>query len=207
MGRCVVVALFTVALITGPASAFGDPDWPCVQRKVPQLSVGQVWAGPPLPGDSAAWRGDPTLSALVGRIAARRTGMTRVEELIGEVAAADGQSRDARLVALFAGVFQQISRERRQLIEGISRYAVKQRDLAAQIDDLWVRIEAARAAAGAEDFDALDRIEEMEDKLRWDTRIYQDRQKSLTYVCESPVILDQRAFAVARMIAAELGKE
>ena len=47
----------------------------------------------------------------------------------------------------------------------------------------------------------------MEDKLRWDTRIYQDRQKSLTYVCESPVILEQRAFAVARMIAAELGRE
>ena len=207
MGRCVVAALFTVALITGPASALDDPDWPCVQRKVPQLSAGQVWAGPPLPGDSAAWRRDPALSALVGRIAARRTSMTRVEELIGQVASADGQSRDSRLVALFAGVFQQISRERRQLIEGISRYAVKQRDLAAQIDDLWVRIEAARAAAGAEDFDALDRIEEMEDKLRWDTRIYQERQKSLTYVCESPVILEQRAFAVARMIAVELGRE
>ncbi len=207
MKRCVVVALLTVALITGPASAFGDPDWPCMQRKVPQLSVGQVWAGPALPGNSAAWRRDPALSVLVGRIAARRTAMAQVEELIGQVSTADGQSRDSRLVALFAGVFQQISRERRQLIEGISRYAVKQRDLAAQIDDLWVRIEAARAAAGAEDFDALDRIEEMEDKLRWDTRIYQDRQKSLTYVCESPVILDQRAFAVARMIAAELGRE
>ncbi len=207
MGRCVVAALFTVALITGPASALDDPDWPCVQRKVPQLSAGQVWAGPPLPGDSAAWRGDRALSALVGRIAARRTAMTRVEELIGEVAAADGQSRDSRLVALFAGVFQQISRERRRLIEGISRYAVKQRDLAAQIDDLRVGIEAARAAAGAEDFDALDRIEEMEDKLRWDTRIYQERQKSLTYVCESPVILEQRAFAVGRMIAARLGGE
>ena len=26
-------------------AAGGDPDWPCVQRKVPEISSGQVWTG------------------------------------------------------------------------------------------------------------------------------------------------------------------
>ena len=54
------------------------------------------------------------------------------------------------------------------------------------------------------DFDALDAIEEREDKLLWDTRIYQDRNKSLTYVCESPVIIEKRAFAIGKVIQAAM---
>jgi hypothetical protein len=51
------------------------------------------------------------------------------------------------------------------------------------------------------DFDAIDKQEE---QLDWDTRIFQDRQQALSYVCETPVILEQRVFALARAIAAGL---
>ncbi|MFK8252159.1 hypothetical protein [Ancylobacter terrae] len=34
----------------------------------------------------------------------------------------------------------------------------------------------------------------------WDTRIYDTRTQAVTAVCESPVILEQRAFALARAI-------
>ena len=34
----------------------------------------------------------------------------------------------------------------------------------------------------------------------WDTLIYTDRQKSMTLVCDQPVQLEQRAFALARII-------
>jgi hypothetical protein len=50
----------------------------------------------------------------------------------------------------------------------------------------------------------FDRIEELEDTLAWETRIFRDRAQSLTYVCETPVLLEQRAFAIARLIAARL---
>ena len=42
-----LAALF-VALIAPMAGAadFSDPDWPCIQRKQPHLSLAQVWSGP-----------------------------------------------------------------------------------------------------------------------------------------------------------------
>ena len=60
---------------------------------------------------------------------------------------------------------------------------------------------AALEAAATPDFDAIDAQEE---QLDWNTRIFQDRQQALTYVCETPVLLEQRVFALARAIAAGL---
>ena len=38
----------------------------------------------------------------------------------------------------------------------------------------------------------------------WDVRIYDDRRGSLSYLCEQPVLLEQRAFALARTIVSHL---
>ncbi|HEU0222156.1 MAG TPA: hypothetical protein VFR34_08095 [Paracoccaceae bacterium] len=204
--------LLAAALAAGLGSAAlaqpaEDPDWPCIQRKVPHLSPGQMWAGPPLPEDRRAWRDDPELGALAARIAARRTAMEEVPALLDGVQAGGGQSRDARLVALFAGIFELIDAERARIIEGIERYARKQRALTERIEARQAEIAAAREEAGAEDHAALDRIEELEDALAWDIRVYKDRRESLTYVCESPVILERRAFALARLIQERLSGE
>ena len=32
-----------------------DPDWPCIQRKVPELSLAQIWNGPELPASAKDW--------------------------------------------------------------------------------------------------------------------------------------------------------
>jgi hypothetical protein len=83
---------------------------------------------------------------------------------------------------------------------GVPRYADKQATLSDQIEAR--RVEMARLSAAAEpDFDKIDAEEE---RLDWDVRIFTDRQAQLTYVCETPVILEQRAFALARAIAAHL---
>ena len=47
------------------------------------------------------------------------------------------------------------------------------------------------------DFDTVDKLEE---QLDWDERIYRDRAKSLTYVCETPVLLEKRLFALAQIL-------
>mgnify|MGYP007027897749 FL=1 len=72
--------------------------------------------------------------------------------------------------------------------------------LAARIEDDRHKMAALEAAA-TPDFDAIDAQEE---QLDWNTRIFQDRQQALSYVCETPVILEQRVFALARAIAAGL---
>ena len=47
------------------------PDWPCAQAKVPEISLAAVWAGPPLGDAEEKWKGDPKVSALVEKAAAR----------------------------------------------------------------------------------------------------------------------------------------
>lgn len=201
------VLALALACMAGPASAqmAEDPDWPCIQRKVPHLAVAQLWSGPPVPEDTA-WRDDPAVAHLASVAAARRTDLESLPPLLAELGPAGERGRDDRLVALFGGIFQTIDRERARIVDGIERFARKHRALAEQIDRRDEEIRAAEAAAAPDDHDALDRIEELQDQQAWDIRIYQDRQKSLTYVCETPVILERRAFAIARMIQAELGQ-
>ncbi|MEM7238336.1 MAG: hypothetical protein AAF501_11010 [Pseudomonadota bacterium] len=180
-----------------PAEAFNDPDWPCVQRKVTGLSIGQMWSAP-LPPEDADWRGDVAVNELAPLLAARRTDLEAAEARIGSLEWSE--NRNERLTLLFAGIFEIIERDRRRIISGITKYTQKQRALSEQIDAMQASIVAERRATDDDDFDALDALEEREDQLIWDTRIYQERNRSLTYVCESPVILEKRVFALARMI-------
>lgn len=186
-----------------PAAQGGDADWPCIQRKQPRLSPGAMWAGPPLDETSGAWKQDDEVAALVPVLAVRRTGLEEAETLIARFADGLGAERNARLALLFAGAFELIDRERREIMAGIGRYAVKQRGLAEALD--VTRDSVAKLAALEEpSYDQLDQLEALEDKLAWDTRIYNERAEALTYVCESPVLLEQRVFALARAIMAHL---
>jgi hypothetical protein len=186
-------------LISGPALAASgvDPDWPCIQRKQPHLSLGQVWSGP-APDDAVRELArDPGITALAERLEQRRLPLEQAEAEIGEYATT---ADDAHLTALMLAIFDRIEPERSALISGIARYGQKQVDLAKMIEDRRANM-AKLEAADSPDFDAIDAEEKA---LDWDQRIFTERQQSLTYVCETPVILEQRAFALGRAIASYL---
>ncbi|MFO1141035.1 MAG: hypothetical protein U1E59_01380 [Amaricoccus sp.] len=194
-------AALLCAVVAGPVFAAGppDPDWPCQQRRQPHLSIAQVWAGP-VPDAAALKLADtPEVQAVAQVIALRRTPMPDAEADIASFA--EGHDPDA-LVALFAATFDHIDRTRARIMDGITRYAHKQQAMEAQIEDLRHQF-AALDAAENKDFDKMDEVEK---QLDWSTRIFQDRQQSLTYVCETPVILEQRAFALGRAVEGHLPK-
>ncbi|WP_410218274.1 hypothetical protein [Paracoccus sp. (in: a-proteobacteria)] len=191
--------LLMAVMATGPAfAATGtDPDWPCIQRKQPHLSLGQVWTGP-VPDDATAELArDPRIIQLAERLEQRRLPLDQAEADIAEFAVEAG---NAELVALMQAIFDKIERDRSALIAGISRYGRAQVDMAQRIDARRTRM-AELEAADAPDFDAIDAEETA---LDWDQRIFTERQQSLTYVCETPVILEQRVFALGRAIAAHM---
>ncbi len=195
MKRLLLAALLLSApAIAGPSD---DPSWPCIQRKQPHLSIGQLWPGP-LPDDSAAelaQRSD--IAALAQVLEQRRLSLPEAE---AEIAAFAERASAEELTALFVAVFDRIDAYRSRIMSGVARYAEKQVTLSAQIEAR--RAELTRLSAAAEpDFDKLDAEEA---RLDWDVRIFTDRQSQLTYVCETPVILEQRAFALGRAIAAHL---
>lgn len=186
-------------VLAAPAYAAGpvDPDWPCVQRRQPQLSVAQVWAGPPADAAAEALLADPAVQDLAQVLALRRTALPEAEARIADFAA---DHDAAALTALFLATFDHIQTRRNQVMAGITRYAHKQAALDNQIATARQTYDQLLAAS-PQDFDAIDKAEA---EIDWSTRIFQDRQQSLTYVCETPVILEQRAFAIGRAIAAHL---
>lgn len=193
------LAIFALVLAAPAWAASGtDPDWPCIQRKQPHLSLGQIWTGPVPDDRTAELARDPRIDALAARLEQRRLPMEQAEAEIAQFAA---QADDAQLTALMVAIFDKIEPDRSALIEGIARYGRAQVDMARRIEERRAAM-AELEAAPDPDFDAIDAAEEA---LDWDHRIFTERQQSLTYVCETPVILEQRAFALGRAIASHLG--
>ena len=50
-------------------------------------------------------------------------------------------------------------------------------------------------------------VDAHDQRLTWETRIFEERVQSLTYVCEVPTLIEQRLFALAKTIAEVLPKE
>lgn len=174
-------------------------DWPCRQILVERISLAAVWSGPPVEG--VTWTSDPAVAALVGELSARRTELKDAERRIDEFAKAQGDNK-AKLVAVFAGLFETLNDERSQVIAGLLRFGARQRELAARI-----RAESGRAQrkdnmpAPSQEGEAADAETQ---QLQWDTRLFDERRQNLTFVCESPVLIEQRLFALARVIQRDL---
>jgi hypothetical protein len=205
MVRRLALALFFAPSLAGAPglAAEKDPDWPCIQRKVPTISAGQVWAGPPLEGVGESWREDAAVADLAHLLASRRTGEEEAARKIDAFASAAAADKDRRLTLLFAAVLSTINAERGQIIAGIGRYARRQRALAEKIGAQASELSRLPETDGTDE--QIARREELLEIQAWDSRIFQERERSLTYVCELPVLLEKRAFALGREIADRLG--
>lgn len=202
-----LVAVLPLALVLSGTSAQAyEPkkDWPCVQVKVPQLSPGMVWAGPALEGENADWRKSAKAGEMARRLIVRRYTEEEVANFIKDYAdgLADAE-KTRKLTRLFAAAFHYISAERSQVIEGIERFTRRQRDLADQVRATRAEFEASLAIENPSDED-MEKRREIENRLNWRTRIFDDREQSTKYVCEVPTLLEQRLFLIGREIGNHL---
>jgi chromosome segregation ATPase len=198
--------LCAALLLWGPAARGAEtasPDWPCIQRKVPEISAGMMWAGPEIDETDRSWQESTEIAPLAHRLAQRRVPIEEAEAEIDAFAQGLRGGVNAELARLFTALLQIVNAERKDIMAGIERYARQQNVLAEQIKTLDREIAEARAAA-AENADQRARLEDLERQLAWETRIFAEREQSLTYVCEAPVLLEQRLFALARRIMANL---
>jgi hypothetical protein len=184
------------------ASAAGDPanpDWPCVQRKVSSITAGMVWGGPEIRNEDRRWEEQPDIADLVRRISSRRMPLEEASAAIDSFAATLGTDRNDKLTLLFAGLLQRVNAERSELMQGIERYTRRQRELAAKINAERAELDTLNARRNPRE-EQNAKIQDLEKAFQWDTRMFRERQESLSYVCESPVLLEQRLFALARHV-------
>ena len=67
-----VLALVLLGAAGAQGASSKDPNWPCIQRKVPEITAGVVWSGPELPENNNSWKASSTVSDLVERLSQRR---------------------------------------------------------------------------------------------------------------------------------------
>jgi hypothetical protein len=176
------------------------PDWPCVQAKVPDLSIAAVWDGPSIEQAQKAWQDDPTIRTLVARLAARRIPVEEAQKSIEDFLAGAGATKPDKGVLLFAGLFETFNRERTEVMNGLERLQRSEKELA---DHIRADVAAQREQQDKSQPDQA-KIDELTNRVEWSTRIFEDRRKSIRYACEVPIIIERRLFALGRTIRQEL---
>ncbi|AWL94752.1 MULTISPECIES: hypothetical protein [Bradyrhizobium] len=199
-----VLAMAVVALaLSGTAARAADPrypDWPCTQAKVPEISLAAVWAGPALDDVQNTWKDDAKVSALVAKLSARKTPLDEAEKSVKEFLAASATDKTAKAKLLFAGLFDTLNAQRSQVMAGLERVSRKQREAADKIREEAIALQALQGATPRDEA----KVETLSNELIWKTRIFEDRNKVVRFVCEVPTTIDQRLFALGRVIQQEM---
>ena len=201
-------AIFIAALFLSLAGAAAQSsrgrdqgDWPCRQAKVGSIALASVWAGPPIDTPVQDWRGDPELSVLVTHVSERRTPLDNAQSAIVDYAKRLGpRQKNMKLAMLMAGVFDRLNSERDSVIAGLERYGHKQKNMADRVKSEIEALNAAQSGTTADE----QKVADLSNRVQWDTRVFEDRRRALTYVCETPVLIEQRLGALARTIAAAM---
>ena len=191
IGRLRLFGLF-VAVAVAPAQAGGppvkDPDWPCHQAKIAEFPLASVWDGPPV-ATVAGWRDDPVIADLAAKMSQRRVSLDEVKASLATLA----DSAKPKVAQAFAAAFDDLVRQRAEVIAGLDRFGRKQREMAER---LRAENEAAHKDADP-DAQALQ-------KLEWDLRVFEDRRRTASYVCEAPQAIETRIGEIAKLVRAAM---
>lgn len=203
LSKILIVPLTCLGL-AGPgfAADYSDPTWPCVQRKVERLSLGLMWVHPvpeTLPESAEAQR---DIQELAGQLGLRKLELEELEPQIAAFAK-KYEGDPAMLGHVFSNVFDSLSRRRGRIIKGIGDFSLGQIALTEKIERLRQEMNVELDA----DDPNFDRIDSLEEQLDWEQLIYSDRQKSIIYLCETPVILERRLYSAAQMLQSKVQKD
>jgi hypothetical protein len=201
--RGIVVAI--VACWTQSAFALDPryPDWPCQQLKVPGIAIASVWNGPPIEIGDGAKPTDAKQAELVSRLAARRTPIEDARKMIADYVVGTGAEKQEKAKALFAALYSTLNAQRDEVMSGIERFSRKQK---AAADDIREQAQKLRQMQDKADGDQA-QTEDLASRLAWQTRIFEDRRKSTSYVCDVPVLIEKRLFDLGNAIQSTLNAD
>jgi hypothetical protein len=201
--RCIAVA----AAVCWSQSAFAldprYPDWPCQQLKVPGIALASVWTGPSIEIGDAAKPTDEKQSELVSRLAARRTAMEDARKLLADYLVGTDAEKQEKAKTLFAALYSTLNAQRNEVMSGIERFSRKQKAMAVDIREAAQKLREIQDKPDADQA----RSEDAANRMAWQTRIFEDRRKSTSYVCDVPVLIEKRLFDLGKAIQGVLNAD
>jgi len=196
--------LILAALVGFPVAAFAaypnqDPDWPCQQRLVPEVTAATFWNGPLPMGEAPS---DPRIDRLVNAVAPRDVSLDDAKARIAEfLKTVKPKERAAIVPAAFVAIVAEVNRERSDVIGSIKDLTRRQRDIAALVAKADSDLAAIPETAQGED--AAKRDEALQRKT-FLARTFEDTRKTMRYACDVPAQLDARLGAIAQQMQANV---
>jgi hypothetical protein len=140
------------------------------------------------------------VSALVPKLAARKTPLEDAKQAVTEFLTGSATEKTETGKLLFAGLFETLNAQRNSVLNGLERVTRRQREAADKIRSDTLALQALQDASPPDQ----PKIDELSNQLIWETRIFEDRGRVIGFVCEVPTAIDQRLFALGRVIQQEM---
>ena len=178
--------------------------WPCDQVYNPKLNLAAIWQGPSVEEDLKNWWKDDEVIEMVNKLSdpiLSEDEGTRIIEDFAKKHSYFGlikkKERNTKLINIFVGLFEKASQKRNKQYEGIIKFVERQDVIRKTIGDASKELRKYRKAG----LDVKDpKFTEAEAKMKWNTRVFDQRTRLTEYVCEEPVFLEQRIGYQARKI-------
>jgi chromosome segregation ATPase len=113
------------------------------------------------------------------------------------------EEKQEKAKRLFAALYATLNAQRSEVMNGIERFSRKQKAMADEIREQARKIREMQDASDADPA----KSSELASQLSWQTRIFEDRRKSTSYVCDVPVLIEKRLFDLASAIQGDLGAD
>jgi hypothetical protein len=199
MRSLAILSLLSLPIMAGAAVPGQDPDWPCQQRLVRQVTAGTYWNGT-LAAPTDAELNDPRVKQLVSDVAPRTVALEDAEPKIKAYLKSLKPGEHAALAATaFQAIVAATNDERATIIDRIEDLNRRQRDLAKIVGGVEDELSAIPETATGEDAERRAEIVQRRDYLR---RSFEDAHRTVRYACEVPGQLDQRIGAFAKLMQA-----
>jgi hypothetical protein len=121
--------------------------------------------------------------------------MDEARKLIADYVVGTTAERQQRAKSLFGALYSTLNAQRDDVMNGIERFSRKEKAMA---DDIRAQAEKLRTMQDQATDPA--QTQQLAGQLAWQTRIFEDRRKSTSYVCDVPVLIEKRLFDLGSAI-------
>ena len=182
------------SIFAQPPGKEKNPDWPCIQVYIEQLSWGSIWTGPVLDENSSKWINDEKLSSLAEKIMKRNTkekeGIEELKKYIKK------NNSPEQLTKLFHALFDTTNIIWKKRNEKLLNFGKRQRLTSEKISTKLGKIKKL-----SKDYESnKDEIQKLEQENFWDVRRFEDRRALSDSLCEQPRFYEKRLGTYSNII-------
>ena len=183
-----LLSLFFISnnIFAQPQGKEKNPDWPCIQVLIEELSWGSMWTGPPLDENSSKWIDDENLSALAKKLMNRKTKENEgIDELKNYI---KKNKSPKKLNKLFHALFDTTNEIWKKRNAKLLNFGKRQRLTSEKISIKLNKIKELSKDLNLN----KDEIEKLENEKFWDIRRFEDRRNLSDSLCEQPRFYEKR---------------